>query len=141
MLHYDFKMEIFKRYLQANVDKCSDVAIETFQNFLTLRSAYIQLHERYQSLKEVQKKTTKIELPSFVTRKELDIKIELAVEQKNSQYKFSSETQDLKQLQVENQELRQLIEKVGLVIIDSIPEMPVSMAEKFDALVEEIIER
>lgn len=139
MLHYEFKLEIFQRYLQTNADKCKDIAIETFENLLTLRSAYAQLYQQYQNT-QATKKTAEVKLPSFLSQK-LDKKIELTLHKQPSKYKISSIMQELEQLQVENQKLREVITQTGLMIIDFIPEMPAPMAEKFDALIDEMVER
>lgn len=139
MLEYEFKLEIFQRYLQTNSDKCKDIAVETFQNLLTLRSAYVQLYQQYQNTQGI-KKTTEINLPSFLSQK-LDRKIELILQQQSSEYQISLILEELEQLQTENQKLRELVTQTGLMIIDFLSEMPAPMAEKFDALVDKLIER
>lgn len=138
MLHYELKLEFFQRYLQTNPDKCNDIAVETFQNLLTLRSAYEQLYQQYNFLHA--NKKTEVKLPSFLNQK-LDRKIELTLHQQTSEYKTTSILQELEQLQVENQKFRELITQAGLMIIDFLPEMPAPMAEKFDALIDEMVER
>lgn len=40
MLHHNFKLELFKRYLQTNPDQWQEIAIETFQNLLNLHYEY-----------------------------------------------------------------------------------------------------
>lgn len=136
MLHHNFKLELFKRYLQTNPARWQEIAIETFQNLLSSHYEYDILHQKYEEIKS--NNINQINLSSF--NQEIE-RGKTSALHNTPECKFILATQALEQLQVENQELRDLIRKAGLIIISFLPKMTEQMAAEFDALLDEMVEK
>lgn len=137
MLHHDFKLEVFKRHLLSQPDKWQEIAIETFQNLLTSYCEYELLYQELEKLRN--SKIDEVKMPNFNLKKPRNNKVTLSAQL--LKYKLVLARQTLEQLQIENQELREMINKIGLIIIDFIPKMSEEMAAKFDALIDEMVEK
>lgn len=137
MLHHNFKLEVFKRYLFSQPDKLQEVAIETFQYSLNSHYKYDVLHQKFVEFINNRKNHIKIPTFSLINYRNK----QYTLHEQLLKYKLCSATQTLEQLQVENQKLRELIKKVGLIIIDFFPQMFKQMAAKFDALIDEMVEK
>lgn len=137
MLHNDFQLEVFKRHLLSQPDKWQEIAIETFQNLLTSYCEYELLYQELEKLRN--SKIDEVKMPNFTLKKPRNNKVTLSAQL--LKYKLVLATQTLEQLQIENQELREMIKKIGLIIIDFIPKMSEEMAAKFDALIDEMVEK
>lgn len=137
MLQHDFQLEVFKRYWLSHPDRWEEIALETYQHLVTSHYEYEILYQKYERLKNNKNVQVKFNcLNNSRNNKNNNFALQQLLKSK-----FNSATQVIEQLELENQRLRSLITKIGLIIIKFIPKMPKQIVAKINALIDEIAEK
>lgn len=139
MLHYQLKIEVFKRCLiQSNIDH--DVIDEIINFWTNLYSEYNQLYACYEKCQS--NNYIKNKIYGCGNYSSTSVEFEKLLEQKQiSEDKFNSIVQQISKLEAEKKQLKAAIEEIILIINDFVLEMPTSLVERCDALINKIIEQ
>lgn len=138
MLQHDFQLEVFKRYWLSHPDRWEDIALETYQHLVTSHYEYEILYHKYEKLKN--SKNIQIKF-NYSNNNRTDKINKFTLQQQSLKLKLNSATRIIEKLELENQRLRSLITKIGLIIINLIPKMPKQMVARINALIDEIAEK